>query len=159
MDPAIRLALFDLLVELGKSRPFRSTSLSERLGLNFKTSRLPKNPYFHFYQSHGTVRPPLDGAIVGVELREPVDAPGQGSVNGLLILEISHKLGVSQEDVGKRFGPEYELVVPSPHAPSTEPIYWTYSQEGYKLSFGFSRSEPAALISVTLDAIRRREPL
>lgn len=160
MDTSNRLALFDLIADLGKSRPFRSASLSERLGLFFKEDLAASNPYFHLYRTHGQVHgtrpPPAGGAIVSAELRESTEALKADSVNGLLILEINDKLCVSQDEVSRQFGQNPELELPSPHAPPSEPIYWAYRKDGYKLSFGFSRNEPSCLVSVVLDVLPSR---
>jgi hypothetical protein len=153
MDASTRSALFDLVDSLAKNRPLRATTLSEQLGLSFKEEHAVSNAYFHVYQAHGPSKHAGGNAILSAELREPAQAPKEGSVNGLLILEINNKLCVSQDEVRQRFGPNPELSIPSPHAPADAPLYWVYRQDWGKLNFGFSRNEPACLVRVTIDAI------
>ncbi len=152
MDASTHATLFELIDDLAKNRPLRVSSLSERLGLSFKEDRASSNAYFHIYQAHGPAKR-AGGAVVGAELREPAQAPKEGSVNGLLILEINKQTCVSQEEIRQRFGANPELTIPSPHGPADAPVYWVYRQAWGKLNFGFSRSEPACLVGVTIDAI------
>lgn len=148
-DPSAPPPLFDVLAQLAKERSFRATSLSERLGLAFARER--ENPYFRFYEARGPAsRVP---GIRSAELRESTQGPQAGPIAGLLTLELDGSDCIGEDAVRKRFGANPELSVPSPHAPPEAPLYWVYRQDGCTLSLGFSRREPACLVSVTLDSI------
>ena len=129
-------------------RSFRATSLTERLGLAFARER--ENPT-SLLRGAWSGEP---GARHPQRRATRVDARSASRpIAGLLTLELDGSDCIGEDAVRKRFGASPESVRPQPARAPGSPLYWVYSQEGCTLSFGFSRREPACLVSVTLDSI------
>jgi hypothetical protein len=136
-------ALFLLIEELMRNRPFNPDAVGRITGTALRDPSPSSNRYFTMYRSAHPAKAPLQA----VELRMPT--PAASVKDGLVILSISTQARIESPAVTQRFGASPNISVPEPGAPYE--FTYSYQQSWGRLGFQFTRGA-RILMSVAIDA-------
>ena len=140
---AALFAEIDRLLRLG---PLTPASVGDATGMRLSAVPGESSEYFQVYAGKGAAARPFASA----ELRVPTAAAAK-SAGELLVLTLSPGQKIGLSEVSARYGKPGGLDVPQPDAPADEPVYHAYRLGKVKVSFGFTRSDPAVVVAVVID--------
>ncbi len=151
-DPAMSSTddLFKTIQDLIASRPFSVDGVAKVTGHKLHQDTKTWNQLFSEFSSEEPTHP----FFRATELRIPErDLPRSTARDGILILTVQPSLCVELKDVEARFGKDPIPMMPSAHAPLSEPMGYEYRLPWGALRFGISREGRECLKDVVLDAV------
>lgn len=142
--------LFKMIQGLIASRPFSVDGVAKVTGHKRHQDTKTWNQLFSEFSSEEPTHPFLRST----ELRIPKrDMPRSTARDGILILNVQPSLCVELKDIEARFGKDSVPMIPSAHAPLSEPMGYEYRFPWGALRFGISREGRECLKDVVLDAV------
>lgn len=124
----------------------RLTAQRVRRATGIELSRVEsENPYWSFFESDDDSK----RAVARIELRMRTSPPESGE--SLLVLELGVDHCLPVEDVLAKYGREPSLNVPTPHGPPEQRVYYIYSFDWGRLSFGARDTKSGCVTNVVLE--------